>query len=134
MTVPPVTGSPIYGVDRIKAPALNRATVLFDRLIGLRHLAAEQVAEAHVSETLPQFSPRPAGQLQQFADLLWRQRLGQIFERDRILHHLVEALDLVELQHRRAPRSVGGGGDNENDMNDPDILLAACAPGWKGAL
>jgi hypothetical protein len=43
--------------------------------------------------------PPPAGELQQLAHLLRRQRLGDVFERDRVLHHLVETLDLVELRH-----------------------------------
>jgi hypothetical protein len=34
--------------------------------------------------------------------LLWREGLGDVFERERVLHHLVEAVDLVALQHRLA--------------------------------
>src|SRR5262245_31535127 len=43
--------------------------------------------------------PPAARNLQQLVDLQRRQRLGDVFERDGVLHHLVKPLDLVELQH-----------------------------------
>ena len=49
-------------------------------------------------------SSPPARQLQQLAHVLWGQRLGDVFERDRVLHHVVKGFDLVELQHRLGKR------------------------------
>src|SRR3954465_2594996 len=50
-----------------------------------------------------------AGELQQLGYLLWREWLGDVLVRDRILHHLVEAFDLLELQHRLGIEAVAHG-------------------------
>jgi hypothetical protein len=50
-----------------------------------------------------------ARKLQQLAYLLRRQRLRDVLERDCVLHHLVEAFDLVELQHRLGIEAIAHG-------------------------